>query len=71
MDINKISLIIPVRNCNNLEKVLLKLDQLFKKDRLISDEKKRTEQALSRVNDVRNKLESEVGSLNNHKLNYS
>ena len=30
MDINKISLIIPVRNCNNLEAVLLKLDRLFK-----------------------------------------
>ncbi len=30
MDINKISLIIPVRNCNNLERVLLKLNQLFK-----------------------------------------
>ena len=29
MNINKISLIIPTRNCRYLEKVLLKLDQLF------------------------------------------
>ena len=30
MDINKISLVIPVKNCIYLEKILLKLDQLFK-----------------------------------------
>ena len=29
MNINKISLIIPTRNCNYLEKILPKLDQLF------------------------------------------
>ena len=29
MDINKISLIIPTRNCGYLEKVLPKLDQFF------------------------------------------
>ena len=30
MDINKISLIIPTRNCVYLEKILFKLDKLFK-----------------------------------------